>query len=1190
MAKIYVSSTYLDLQDCRRQVELVIRRMGHEDVAMEYYVAEDQRPVDKCLADVAACDVYVGVFAWRYGWVPKKDNPDKLSITEMEYRQAIKHGKPCWVFLLSDEAPWPPKFIDKNRKKIEKLRDGVSAEHLAGYFKSVDDLGRLVAEAIHKYEKEHGYISPGPVIHEFDLEAYYGALRKRYQTLALEGLTPPQKEEYLQLQLRSVFVEQNVRESPPPVELPKEVWGKLEREREIHPEDLPAGIALEDVRRAREAYYEKPSRPVLDVLTDSRYRQVIILGDPGSGKSTLARYVLLALIDPTGDGKLRRAFEGYLPLLVELRSYASLCDDGKCNNFLEFLEYLGQTEGWHLTQAALHNHLKNDGHAVVIFDGLDEIFAPQEREQITRQIVGFAHNYPKARVVVTSRVIGYWRKILADAGFAHFTLQDLDEKQVATFADRWYGLAMSDRPDEAKERRERILRSFEESASIRQLAGNPMLLTIMAIIGKHQELPRERWKLYDHAASVLIQHWDVNKHLRDQRIDADLIGEDDKKELLRRLAFKMQGGQGGLAGNYIHREQLEAEFEDYLMQRYQQPLPEAAKIARAMIDQFRERNFILSLYGANLYGFVHRAFLEYFCASAFVWKFEKTQEMTLEQLKREVYGAHWEDESWHEVLRLICGMIDEKWAGEIIDYLANEVYRPWPEKFGDRPPWNIVLAVQCLGEVRNLNTVAEPAERLLKVVCSLFQHATIDAAFAIDKFLDEQIVPTSGVISASWPHRDMLSGWLQEYKAPTYANFYFESFARFVASVGTGLDDIHRVLLNYATHKQWNYRIFAPSALAKGWRDDPQTLPLVRDGAVNDGDEDVRSAAVRALAEHFRDDPQTLPLVRDRAVNDAHEDARSAAVRALDEHFRDDPQTLLLVHDRAVNDAHEDVRSAAVSALVEHFHDDPQTLPLVRDRAVNDVHEDVRSAAVRALAEYWRDDPQTLPLVRDRAVNDAHEWVCSAAVQVLAEHCRDDPQTLPLVRDRAINDAHEGVRSAAVYALAEHFRDDPQTLPLVCDRAVNDAHEWVRSAAVSALAEHFRDDPQTLPLVRDRAVNDAHEDVRSAAVSALVEHFHDDPQTLPLVRDRAVNDAHERVRSAAVRALTEHWRDDPQTLPLVRDRAVNDTNEWVRFAAVEALAEHWRDDPQTLPLVRDRAVNDAHERVRSAAVEALAEH
>lgn len=35
MAKIYVSSTFIDLQDHRAQVERVIRRMGHEDLMIE---------------------------------------------------------------------------------------------------------------------------------------------------------------------------------------------------------------------------------------------------------------------------------------------------------------------------------------------------------------------------------------------------------------------------------------------------------------------------------------------------------------------------------------------------------------------------------------------------------------------------------------------------------------------------------------------------------------------------------------------------------------------------------------------------------------------------------------------------------------------------------------------------------------------------------------------------------------------------------------------------------------------------------------------------------------------------------------------------------------------------------------------------------------------------------------------------
>ena len=46
---------------------------------MEDYVATDRRTVDKCLADVAGADIYVGLFAFRYGYVPppEHNNPKR---------------------------------------------------------------------------------------------------------------------------------------------------------------------------------------------------------------------------------------------------------------------------------------------------------------------------------------------------------------------------------------------------------------------------------------------------------------------------------------------------------------------------------------------------------------------------------------------------------------------------------------------------------------------------------------------------------------------------------------------------------------------------------------------------------------------------------------------------------------------------------------------------------------------------------------------------------------------------------------------------------------------------------------------------------------------------------------------------------------------------------------------------------
>jgi len=944
MAKIYVSSTFNDLQEYREQVRIALRSMGHEDMAMEYYTAGEQRPVDKCLADVAHSDIYVGIFAFRYGYVP--EGQDK-SVTEQEYHKAVELDKPCLIFILKDDAPWPSnRFEFPQITRVTAFRKELCDKHMVGMFLDKNDLAKQVTTAIYNWALEHGHI-PATVatIPQFDLERYYEALRKRYGALALEGLTPPQKEEYLQIQLRSVFVEQSVRENPPPVELPKEVWEKLSRDKEIHSEDLPSGIAIDDVRSARETYYHKPSSRVLDVLTDSHYQYVILLGDPGSGKSTLARYVMLSLIDPAGNEKLRGTFDGHLPLLIELRSYVGLGAEGHCNTFLEFLEYLGKTEGWALTQPALHNHLKNDGRAVVIFDGLDEIFEPEQREQFTRQIVGFCNDYPKVRVIVTSRVIGYRRKILTDAGFTHFTLQDLDEKQVGSFVTLWYDLAMSD-PEEAKERRDRILKSFENSTSIRQLAGNPMLLTIMAIIGKHQELPRERWKLYDHAASVLIQHWDVNKHLKDKSIEAEFIGEDDKKELLRRLAYRMQSGDGGLAGNYVQRDGLQAEFESYLVERYSQAPVRAKLIAQAMIQQFRERNFILSLYGANLYGFVHRAFLEYFCASAFVYKFEKTKELSIEQLKSDVYGQHWDNQNWQEVLRLICGMLDEKWVVEIVESLLNFEYEEINTGHGafdkeDLKSFSfevfgihkLALSATCLDEVTNLNSMRG-------VILRFTEHKAWQARYDILIILCKTRSRYSETLS---------------------------------------------LVRNFAINDpSANVRRAAVPALAEHYHEEPNTLPLIHQCIAKDDDGSVQNAAVLALAQHFHEDPETLPLLRELTLKDNNASVRGVAISTLAKYYSEDPETLTLIREYT-NDSDATVRSAAISAIGFCYYKDPGTLPLLHKFALKDNDANVLRATVSALAKYYGKDPAFLSLLRERAANDPNQELRNLVSRLIIE-------------------------------------------------------------------------------------------------------------------------------------------------------------------------------------------------------------
>ena len=113
MSRIYLSSTFADLETARAAVTKTLRRAGHEVVEMEEYVATDERPLDKCLADVASCDAYVGIIAWLYGYVPPGQ---ASSITELEFREARRLGKSTLLFLLHEDAPGRARWSTATRR------------------------------------------------------------------------------------------------------------------------------------------------------------------------------------------------------------------------------------------------------------------------------------------------------------------------------------------------------------------------------------------------------------------------------------------------------------------------------------------------------------------------------------------------------------------------------------------------------------------------------------------------------------------------------------------------------------------------------------------------------------------------------------------------------------------------------------------------------------------------------------------------------------------------------------------------------------------------------------------------------------------------------------------------------------------------------------------------------------------
>lgn len=1022
MIKVFVSSTFQDLCECREQVRLALRRLGLIDVAMEYYVAESDRPVERCIADAQECDLYVGIFAWRYGYVPYGQN---ASITELEYRAARIAGKDCLIFLVADDAPWPMDQVEVGAfDQIKRLREELAAVHVCAFFATAAELRVAVTEGIANWLRKSGVASQHPPsVSDEAWEGYRRRTLQQYGRLDLDALTPPQREEYLQISLRSVFVEQSAREHPPPVELPKEIWQELRDHGEIAAEDLPAGIDFDDLARATRQYETEPARPILGIVCDPAQKHFVILGDPGAGKSTLARYLTVALASRELGERLAPLY-GHLPILIELRSYARLRD--RCETFLDYLDYLARTEGLGLDHATLKTLLRGDGRVLVIFDGLDELFDPAERETATRQIAGFADAYPMARILVTSRIIGYRRGILTDAGFVHYTLQDLDEGRIQEFLTGWFALALYDRPGEADQRRRRLLAAIVDSRPIRELAGNPLLLTVLAIIGKHQELPRERWQVYDHAVAVLVQHWDVNRHLRDVRIQADFISEEDKKELLRRVAYHMQAGVDGLAGNHITGVELSSEFEAYLDERYQRNAAEAKVVASAMIGQFRERNFILSRYGAGVYGFVHRAFLEFFCAGAIVWRFEKTQEISFEELRNGVFAAHWADESWQEVLRLVIGMVAERFADDLITFLADQSHTL--DQAGEVATARaIALACQCVSEIRNIRVVAQSAKVVLDAVLELLRQAqgSVDGRrdVLIDVLIDERIVPAIVAVGPAWPGREVFLERFRSHGTASRSALVARFLGRLFGALFSDLDEVRISLLRIIEEKvDWRERAGALVGLAQGWSQHRDTRAALSFITKEDSDENFRHTAVEVIKTYYAGDGGFREILEERAVNDPIGRIRQGAIDALTQGWREDSAMLELMLDRATRDIDSRVRDRAVRIILERRSRDEIVFGLVRRLTQDETHTEAQLSIVQLIAEGWQQDPRARNLLVEFAVGSLDWSIRVRAVEALLEQWPGDEEILKLVGELASKDDDGHVRRAALHALSKNDR------------------------------------------------------------------------------------------------------------------------------------------------------------------------
>src|SRR6185295_11902552 len=110
--KVFLSSTYDDLIEHRKAAHDALAQLGLHVIWMEDFGARPVESTKACLDEIKDCELFVGIYAHRYGYMPKDANP---SITEQEFDYAQELGKPIFGFIVNEDQAWPPKYIEHDK-------------------------------------------------------------------------------------------------------------------------------------------------------------------------------------------------------------------------------------------------------------------------------------------------------------------------------------------------------------------------------------------------------------------------------------------------------------------------------------------------------------------------------------------------------------------------------------------------------------------------------------------------------------------------------------------------------------------------------------------------------------------------------------------------------------------------------------------------------------------------------------------------------------------------------------------------------------------------------------------------------------------------------------------------------------------------------------------------------------------
>ena len=647
---VMVSSTFSDLEAHRAALIKLIYGAEFKPVVMENDSAKsDVDVLDSSLRMVDDAAIYIGIIAKKLGQIPKCStrNPRNVSITELEFNEAVRLGRPILLFLMGaghlvleseiESKPGNRKKLNAFRERAKKMKPDSEVHRVYAEFNSLEEFKEKAAKAIsdlrlvlHKPDIEllGGKETPQPADkkQKEDVERYQTILKEELGYIRMLGLPGV---ESIKVNLNNdTFV-------------PLRLSDRQER----------GGLVSKESDQQGSDHILYPDEIMKQAFHDRRGRRMLlVIGDPGAGKTTLLKYYALSAIeDYTKLGFSAPVNVFYLPLRDLVR------EAGRCTENLP-AALAGWSAKHHQTiDAKVFNDWLNNDISLVLLDGLDEISNIEERKEVCHWIDHAFSGFSKAYIVVTSRATGYRKDegIELESEYERADVQDFTAEQQERFLRNWFRAAFLKEPcekgvneeswqerqkAEAEKRTTTIVAHLkvEKNKGLRQLAAIPMILQIMAILWKDRDyMPESRVKLYEAALDYLLEFRDKRRNIK------PLLSAMCARRVLAPVSLWMQES---LKKDEATRADIHTEMQKLL------DTLDTPPTAEAFCDYLVKRAGLLVETGGKEYLFRHKSFREYLAGV------QLKDDRPYEHLNQLV--AHFGEDWWEEPLRFFIALVD----------------------------------------------------------------------------------------------------------------------------------------------------------------------------------------------------------------------------------------------------------------------------------------------------------------------------------------------------------------------------------------------------------------------------------------------------------------------------------------------------------------------------------------------------